>query len=182
MSKNILVLTGSPRKNGNTDLAAEAFAKGARAKGHTVTLFNAAKNIGGCKACDACWSKGNACVFNDAFTDLEPLLEKADAIVFATPMYWFGFSAQIKSAIDRIYAYASPKAARPLKLKESALIVCAGDTDMHVFDGIVPTFEIMLNYMNWRNVGILTIPGVMDKGDIKKSDALEKAEKLGLSF
>lgn len=182
MSKNILILTGSPRKDGNSDTLAEAFAKGARAKGHTVSIFNTTKNIGGCKACDTCWSKGQACSFTDAFTELEPLLEQADALVFATPMYWFGFSAQIKSAIDRIYAYISPNTLRPLRIKESALLVCAGDTDMHVFDGIVPTFEIMLQYLNWRNAGVLTVPGVMEKGDILKTDALEKAEQLGLNF
>lgn len=182
MSKDILVITGSPRKNGNTDMLAEAFAKGARAKGHTVTLFNATKKVGGCKACDTCWSKGQACSFTDGFTDLEPLLEKADTVVFATPMYWFGFSAQIKAAIDRIYAYISPNTLRPLKISESALIVCAGDTDMHVFDGIVPTFEIMTQYMKWRNAGVLTVAGAMDKGDVQKSDALERAEKFGMSF
>ena len=182
MSKNILVITGSPRKNGNTDMLAEAFARGARTKGHEVTLFNASKKIGGCKACDTCWSKGQACSFTDAFTDLEPLLEKADSVVFATPMYWFNFSAQIKAAIDRMYAYISPRTQRPLHIKECALIVCAGDTDMHVFDGIVPTFEIMLQYMKWRNAGILTVPAALDKGDVQKTDGLARAEELGMSF
>lgn len=182
MSKNILVITGSPRKKGNTDILAEAFAKGAEAKGHSVTVFNASKNLGGCKACDTCWTKGRACSFEDAFTDLEPLLERADAVVFATPLYWFGFSAQIKAAIDRLYSYWSPNALRPLKIKESALLVCAGDTDMHVFDGLVLSYEIMLRFLNWANAGVLTVPGVMEKGAILKTDALERAQKLGMSF
>lgn len=182
MSKNILVITGSPRKGGNSDALAEAFIKGAKAQGHTVTSFNATKKIGGCKACDTCWSKGQACSFTDAFTDLEPLLEQADAVVFVTPLYWFGFSAQIKAAIDRTYAYISPKTARPLKIKESALIACAGDTDVHVFDGLVLTYEIMLKYMQWHNAGILTVPAVLEKGDVFKTDALEKAEQFGMRF
>ena len=182
MGKNILVITGSPRKGGNSDLLAEAFARGASVKGHTVAIFNALKNMGGCKACDTCWSKGRACTFTDAFTDLEPLLEQADTVVFATPVYWFSFSAQIKAAIDRMYAYVSPNTLRPLTIKESALLACAGDTDTHVFDGLVLTYEIMLRYMQWHNAGILTVPAVMDKGDILKTDALEKAEAFGMRF
>lgn len=182
MSKNILIITGSPRKGGNTDHLAEAFAKGAKASGHTVTVFNASKNIGGCKACDTCWSKGQACSFTDAFTELEPLLEKADALVLATPLYWFGFSAQMKACLDRLYAYMSPNALRTLKIKECALLVCAGDTDMQVFDGLVHTYDIMMKYINWNNAGTLLIPGVMEKGDILKTDALEKAEKMGMKF
>ena len=182
MSKNILVITGSPRKGGNSETLAKAFAKGAEAKGHIVTMFNASKNIGGCKACDTCWSKGRACSFSDGFTELEPLLEQADAVVFATPLYWFSFSAQIKASIDRIYAYVSPNKLRSLKIKESALLACAGDTDVHVFDGLILTYEIMMRYINWHNAGVLAVPGVMEKGDILQTDALEKAEQFGMNF
>lgn len=183
MSKNILILAGSPRKNGNSDMLAEAFARGARAKGHTVSKVDVTKNMGGCRACDTCWSKGQACSFTDAFTDLEPLLEQADVLVFATPVYWFGFSAQIKAAIDRLYAYVSPKALRPLKIKESVLLACAGEaTDTHVFDGLVLTFTGILHYLNWKNAGVLTIPAVQDKGDILKTDALDNAEQLGMGL
>lgn len=182
MNKNILVLTGSPRKNGNSNILAAAFVEGASAKGHAVTVFDTSKNIGGCKACDTCWSKGQACSFTDVFTELEPLLEQADAIVLATPLYWFGFSAQIKTALDRLYAYISPNTLRPLKIKECALLACAGDTDSSVFDGLTHTYEIMLKYMNWSNSGMLTVPGVMEKGDILKTDAQDKARQLGMSF
>lgn len=185
MSKNILVITGSPRKNGNSNTLAEAFAKGARAKGHNVTVFNATKSIGGCKACDTCWSKGRACSFSDEFTNLEPLLEQADALVLSTPLYWFGFSAQIKAAFDKLYAYVSPNTVRPLKIKESALLACAGDTVADypfLFDGLVLHFESILRYQKWENAGILTVPGVLAPGDILKTDALEKAEQFGMKF
>ncbi len=182
MSKNILVLTGSPRKHGNSSILAEAFIRGATEKGHTVTTFNASKNMGGCKACDRCWSNGRACIFVDAFIELEPLLEQADALIFVSPLYWFGFSAQLKAAIDRTYAYLSPNTLRPLKIRESALLVCAGDTDTSVFNGLVSTYETMLLHLNWKNFGILTIPGVLEKGDILNTDAQEKARQLGMSF
>ena len=184
MSKNILVITGSPRKGGNSDTLAKAFAKGAEAKGHMVTIFDATKNMGGCKACDTCWSKGRACSFSDAFTELEPLLEQADAVVFATPLYWFTFSSQIKAAIDRLYAYSSPKALRPLKVKEGALLACAGDTADYpfLFDGLVRSFETMLGVLKWSNAGVLTVPAVTEKGDVLKTDGPTKAEQFGMRF
>jgi multimeric flavodoxin WrbA len=87
MGKNILIITGSPRKNGNSDMMADAFIKGALAAGHKTIKFEAAfKKISGCTACDKCWSTGSACVINDDFAGLEPLLEEADMIVLAFPL------------------------------------------------------------------------------------------------
>ncbi len=183
MSKNILVITGSPRKNGNTNLLADAFIKGAAAKGHQVTRFNAAnRTINGCRACDTCWSKGHACSFPDGFTELETLLEKADAIAFATPLYWFGMSAQIKAAIDRMYAYDMPQRKVSLKIKESILLVCAAGVDMKIFDGVIGTYRGIVDYLSWKDSGILTVPGVQNRGDVLKTDALHKAEQLGNSL
>ncbi len=183
MSKNILVITGSPRKGGNSELLAEAFAKGAQVKGHSVTMFNAAaKVISGCKACGACWNKGRACSFTDGFSELEPMLEKADAVIFASPLYWFSFSTQIKAAIDRMNAYDSEKTLRPLQARESALLVCGAGKDEHIFDGVIATYKNILDYLKWRNMGVLAVPGVQEKGDVLKGDALAKAERLGSSF
>ena len=182
MDKNILIITGSPRKKGNSEMLAEAFARGARSNGHTVAVFEAAtKNINGCKACGACWSKGRACFFTDGFTDLEPLLEQADVVVFASPLYWFSFSTQIKAAIDKMNAYDSERALRPLKVTESALLVCGAGENSNIFDGIIATYKSMLEYMHWKNMGIIAVPGVQEKGDIPDS-ALEQAEQLGKHF
>lgn len=183
MSKSILVITGSPRKGHNTDTLAEAFVNGAREKGHTVNVFNAAaQEIGGCKACDTCWSKGRACSFQDGFTGLEPLLEQADGLVFATPLYWFGFSAQIKASIDKLYAYNSPNALRKLKIKKSSLLACAGDTGAGVFDGLAHSYDIMMDYLGWEKGGVLLVPGVYAKGDITGNEALQRAEQMGRGF
>lgn len=180
MSKNILIITGSPRKGGNSGMLAESFANGARSNGHKVTFFNAAqKQINGCKACGTCWSKGRACTFIDGFTELEPLLEQADAVVFSSPLYWFSFSSQIKSAIDKINAYDTEKALRPLNVKESALLVCGACETSKMFDGIIATYNNMLEYLQWKDVGVLAVPGVQEKGDISKGSALDNAEQLG---
>ncbi|WP_313072103.1 flavodoxin family protein [Lacrimispora sp.] len=181
MMKNILVLTGSPRSKGNSDLMADAFIKGAISNGHKVTKFEAAKKkIGGCRACDKCWSRGTPCIFQDDFSELVPLLENADMLVLATPLYSFSMSAQMKAAIDRLYAYDSPNRQRSLNIKESALLVCAGDSD--VFDGIIHTYNSLMHYLKVKDVEILTVPNVNAKGDILKTDALAKAELLGARY
>ncbi len=178
--KNILVLTGSPRKGGNSDLLAEAFMKGAISSGHTVNKFETAfKSIQGCKACKACWSTETACIFKDGFTELEPLLEKADLIVFATPLYWFGMSSQLKAAIDRFYAYMRDNCRRPLKATESVLLACGNDKDPEIFDGLIGTYRGMANYLKLTDRGIIAVTNVDEIGDIKKTDALKQAEDLG---
>lgn len=183
MSKNILILTGSPRSNGNSDKMAEAFAKGALAAGHNVMIFNAGrKEIGGCKACKKCWSKGEPCIYRDDFDELTPLLEEADTILLSTPLYWFTLSAQIMAPINRIYSYLSDNCKRPLKIKESLLFICGADEDLNIFDGAVATYKAIVSYMKWDNKGIITVPGVQDKGDIDKTEALTQAEIMGSSI
>lgn len=181
--KKILVLTGSPRENGNSDLLAEAFIEGARQAGHETAKFKAGlKQIQGCMACKACWSKDRACVIRDGFTELEPLLEAADMIVFATPLYWFGMPAQLKAAIDRFYAYNSDACRRPLKASECVLLACGNDEGPEIFDGLIASYKSMANYLDWKDRGIVTVNGVDSIGDIKNTDALERAKKLGKSI
>jgi len=180
--KNILVLTGSPRKGGNSDLLADAFIKGAEEAGHKVSKFaSAEKKIAGCRACDKCWSTGTACIFPDDFRELAPLVEEADTLVIVSPVYWFTMSAQIKAAIDRLYAYYTPNRKKDLKLTETVLLSCAAD-EPSVFKGLEETYKSLLAYTGWRNAGIITVPEVSDKGDILKTDALTKAEELGKSI
>lgn len=180
MSKNILVITGSPRIGGNSDLLADAYIKGAKSAGHTVTKFETGlKKIGPCKACDTCWSKGTPCSFDDDFTQLCSLLEAADRVVFVSPLYWFGLSAQIKLAIDRLYAYCSENAKRKLKIKQASLIVCGADTDAKIFKGAVKTYKNICRYLNWKNKGVLIVPGVSAKGDVVKTDGLALTESMG---
>lgn len=178
MTKKILVLTGSPRKNGNSELFADAFIRGLESAGHEVTKFRSGnKKILGCTACNKCYSKGVACVFNDDFNELAPLAEEADMLVLATPLYWFTFPAQIKAAIDKLYALYVGK--RPVKIKESVLLVCAETDDMQDFDGIVRSFDLINGYLQWSDRGQLLVPNVNKVGDIEKTDALLKAEELG---
>lgn len=181
--KNILVLTGSPRKNGNSDMLADAFIKGASEAGHRAEKFiTANRTIAGCRACDTCFTKETACAFRDGFTELEPLYERADAIVFVTPLYFYGMSSQIKAAIDRLYAYVSEKCSRPLHIAESAFVICGGEDHLETYTGAVETYKNIVKYMQWKDRGVLIAPGVFYKGDINKTGALADAEKLGREF
>lgn len=183
MGKNVLVITGSPRREGNSALMAQALVKGAESAGHSVSVFHAAeKQIGGCRACDACWSGETACVFQDGFTELEPLLEAADVVVYASPLYWFGLSAQIKPAIDRLYAYMSDKARRKLHVKRCALLMSGGDSGEKFFRGAVETYRNIAEYLGWEDAGMVVAGGVSEAGAVRGTGALAQAEALGRSL
>ncbi|MBN7773210.1 flavodoxin family protein [Clostridium aminobutyricum] len=182
MKKRILVLTGSPRKGGNTELLAEAFIKGAEAAGHTVMKYETAvKHIGGCEACNSCYTQeGQACVFKDDFNMLAPMMENCDVIVIATPLYWFTFPAQLKAALDKMYSLLI--GGIQSNIKESMLLACAGGAEESDFDGLVKTYELIAAYQNWTDLAHLLVPSVHEKGDILNTHALKKAEELGLSL
>ncbi len=179
MKKNVVVITGSPRKGGNSEALATAFIQGAQSVGHEVAKFDAAADpVHPCRACDACWSKGKACVFDDGFTRLAPLLENADVIVLCGPVYWFSHSAQLTAAIDKFYAFT--KDAAPRKLQGTMyLLLCAEDTRPEVFFGVKQEFHEMHTYLEMANGGELLVNGVGGKGDIPKTDALTRAEQMG---
>jgi Multimeric flavodoxin WrbA len=178
MKKNILVLTGSPRIGGNSDLLADAFIKGATKAGHEVVKCEAGKkNIMGCKACDTCYSKGKPCSFDDDFNSIAPLMEKADGIVFITPLYWFTFSAQMKAVIDKMYSFII--GTKELKIKESMLLVCGETDNESEFDAIIRTYKLIAHYQKWIDRGYLVVPGVLNKGDILSTNYLPLAEEMG---
>lgn len=181
MSKNILILTGSPRNGGNTDKLVESFIYGAQQVGHTTVKYRAAdKNIKGCIDCQNCFKKGTACSIPDDFNELAPLLEQADMIVFATPMYWFSFPAKLKAAIDKFYSYLISK--RPLKITECALLVSGGVQDETMFEGLVNSYKRIAQFQNWKDSGTIIVTGLHDKDDVLKTDGLQRSEELGKSI
>ena len=177
MGKKIVVITGSPRKNGNSFAMTDAFIQAAEAKGHTVTRFDAAmKNVGGCRACETCFSTGNACTFDDDFNTIAPAIIEADAIVFTMPVYWYSIPAQIKGVIDRIFSLVV--GGKDIAGKECALITCCEEDDMSVMDGVRIPMERMCALNKWKMVGEVLIPGVLNVGDIDKTDGCKKASAL----
>ena len=177
MSKKIVVITGSPRKDGNSFAMTDAFIRAAEAKGHTVTRFDAAmKNVGGCRACMTCYKTGKACSFDDDFNTIAPAILEADAVVFTMPVYWYSIPAQIKGVIDRIFSLVV--GGKAIAGKECALITCCEENDMTVMDGVRIPMERMCELNKWKMVGEVLIPGVLNQGDIDKTDGCKKAAAL----
>ena len=177
MGKKIVVITGSPRKNGNSFAMTDAFIKAAQAKGHTITRFDAAlKKVGGCHACETCFKTGNACSFDDDFNVIAPEIEKADVVVFTTPVYWYSFPAQIKGVIDRLFSFCV--AGKDIAGKQCALITCCEEDDMSVMDGVRIPYERSIALLKWKNIGEVLIPSVLNVGDIDKTDGCQKAADL----
>lgn len=177
MSKKIVVITGSPRQNGNSFAMTRSFIEAAEKKGHEVMRFDAAmKNVGGCHACETCFKTGKACSFDDDFNTIAPAILAADAIVFTMPVYWYSIPAQIKSVIDKLYSFCV--AGKDIAEKECAVIACCEENDMSVLDGVRIPLERSAALLKWKMVGEVLVPGVLNVGDIDKTDGCQKAAEL----
>lgn len=179
-SKKIVLITGSPRPNGNSFALAEAFSRAAEKNGHTITRFDAAQlEIKGCTVCDSCYQSAKACSYDDDFNKAAPDIEAADAVVFATPLYWYTFPAKLKALIDKFYAFYMGK--RGIGNKECALMVCCED-EAEQLEGIRFSYMHTIGLLEWRSVGEVLIPLVHEAGAIHQTDGLAQAEALANSF
>lgn len=177
MSKKIVVITGSPRKNGNSFAMTDAFIKAAETNGHSITRFDAAmKNVGGCHACETCFKTGKACSFDDDFNTIAPIILEADAVVFTMPVYWYSIPAQIKGVIDKLFSFYV--AGKDIAGKKCALIACCEEDDMSVMDGVRIPIERSAALLKWNMVGEVLVPGVLNAGDIEKTDGCKQAAAL----
>lgn len=145
--KNVLIISSSPRRNGNSDTLAEEFARGARESGNKVKkVFLADKNIGYCTGCGACVSSG-VCSQNDDMYDLIDDMQNADVVVFATPVYFYTMCGQMKTFIDRLCpAYES------LGNKDYYIIATAAETDASVLKRTVNEFGGFFDCLDNPNV------------------------------
>ena len=177
MSKKIVVITGSPRKKGNSFAMTDAFIRAAEEKGHTVTRFDAAMmKIGGCHACETCYKTGKACSFDDDFNIIAPAVLEADAVVFTMPVYGYSIPSQIKGVIDRLYSLVV--GGKDIAGKECALIACCEEDDMSVLDGVLMPYQKSIALLKWTSIGEVLIPGVLAVGDIDKTDGCQQAAAL----
>ncbi len=173
---DILVLTGSPRKNGNTRMLADAFVQGAREAGLDVQVIHVAEwNIAPCKGCGYCLEHEGVCIQQDDMKQIMPHLYSARTIVFATPVYYFAMSAQLKTALDRMYATLG----KPPAIDSCALLAVYGDTDTTVPEALIHNYKVFTGYCGWKDLGIVTAEGVNDPGDIAGHRALAEARELG---
>ena len=173
---NILILSGSPRKGGNTDLLVEAFVKGASQKHHVEVVSVRDYKVNPCMGCNACFkNKDNTCAQKDDMPLVYEKMSQADMLVIASPVYFYGLSAQLKTVIDRFH--------NPIRdtfpLKKMALLLVGAATLPELFDSILTQYKLCLNIFKLENAGRVLVRGVKDKGDIKNTDALNEAFELG---
>jgi len=181
-SKYVLVLKGSPREKGNSSILADQAASGASAAGARVESFVLQNmNIQPCNACDACQGTGDGeCIIQDDMQTLYPRLREADAIVVASPVYWFTINAQTKLCIDRWYALESPQG-NALAGKQIGIVLTYGDTDPFTSGAInaIRAFQDMFRYVKAPIAGMV-YGTASNPGDVQNQPSLlEQAYQLG---
>lgn len=172
----IVVITGSPHRNGTTAALAEAFIEGAKEAKHDIFRFDAAKEkVSPCLACDHCRTKGR-CIHDDGMRELLPALERAELVVFVTPLYYFGMSAQLKSVIDRFYARNT---ALHGPGKQACLLAASYDDNDWTMNDLVGHYQTILRYMNWHDAGMLLATGCGCREDVERTDFVDRAREMG---
>ena len=176
---NILILSGSPRKGGNTDLLVEAFVKGASQKHHVEVVSVRDYKVNPCMGCNVCFkSKDNTCVQKDDMSMIYEKMAHTDMLVIASPVYFYGLSAQLKAIIDRCHNPIRDT----FKIKKTAILLVGAATLPELFDSILAQYQLCLNFFKLEDAGRMLARGAKDKGDIKNIDALNEAFRLGQSI
>jgi len=175
MSKNIVVLSGSPRKNATTDRLVDAFVEGAEAADNAVTCFRVADmKIGGCLGCGHCFEEQGVCIQKDDMLLILNALRKADVLVLASPVYYFGFTAQLKLAIDRTYALLKER--MPVK-RAVLLMTCGVGSDAAASS--ISMFRQISALQKWEEAGIIIAPHLHKPNEIDGREELTQAKDLG---
>lgn len=166
----ILVLNGSPHKEGNTAALVGAFQKGAQAAGHEVVVCPVGTmNIKGCLGCEYCHTKGEgACIQKDDMQKVYPELNSADMVVIASPVHYFGFTGQMACTISRFYA-----GMKPAKATKFALIASSASPGSQTV--MENQYKMIAQLSGVEDAGILYAAGE----DNKSEAALAKAEAFG---
>ena len=176
MSKNVLVISASPRKGGNSDTLCDEFIRGAQESGnHAEKIFLSSKNIQYCIGCGVC-NTTHKCVQKDEMAEILDKMVDADVIVLATPVYFYTMDAQMKTLIDRtVPRYAE------IRDKDFYFIVAAADTDNNMMERTVEGFRGFTEdcLPNARERGIIYGTGAWQKGDINNSPAMVQAYEMG---
>lgn len=175
----IVVITGSPHRHGTSALLADKFIQGAQEAGHEVFRFDAAfADLHPCLGCRKCRTTDQGCVHKDDMEVLNPHLLAADLVAFASPIYYYDWTAQLKTAIDRFYAN-SPALRHP---KKTALLLTMEDDTMASAAGAILSYEGMTNFLHWHRVGVLSALDCLDLEAMAKTDYPQQAYELGKSL
>ncbi len=173
----ITIINGSPRFNGNTEIMADAFKDAAEGKGHQVTKINlAGKKVSGCLGCQACFANEGVCVQKDDMGEILSIIDETELLVLASPIYWFDITAQLKAVVDRLYA----RAIKGFNIKETVLLLDSGSDG--VYDAAIAMYKDMTSYVHWTDRGIITIPGMEEKGSMANAPQLKAVRELAESL
>jgi multimeric flavodoxin WrbA len=168
----ILVLNGSPRPKGNTAALIAAFREGAESAGHQVSVLQVGTmNIGGCKGCEYCHTKGGgACIQKDEMAEVYPALAESEMLLLASPVYYHGLSGQLESVISRFYAVMAPAA------KKWALLLTSGSPN--VYAAIETQYKGILGFIQAQDLGIFEYDGKQ----VGTEEALAEIKAFGASL
>ncbi len=177
--KKVLILSGSPRKGGNSDLLCDEFLKGAVKAGNEVEkLFVSEKKIHPCIGCYYCSEHGGRCAFNDDMGEILQKMIDCDVLVLSSPVYFYSICAQLKTVIDRTVARWTE-----IENKELYYIATAAESDADTLDTTLACFHGFAKCINgYEEKGTLYGRGVSEKGDVlREPDLLRIAYEMGES-
>ena len=172
----IIILQGSPNRRGSTYLLADSFRQGAESAGHTVEIIDVAHaGIHPCTGCVHCGYEG-PCVQKDGVENIRRKILSADMLVFATPLYYYGMSAQLKALIDRFCAFNSSLTRKHMK---SALLAAAWNDDGWTFDALKAHYETLVRYLDFEDEGMILGGGCGTPSMTEHSIYPRRAYELG---
>lgn len=176
MSKKVLILSGSPRKGGNSDILCDEFARGATERGNIVEIIRPAeKKIAPCSACYYCKDNSGECVHKDDMAEILQKMIDADVLVLASPVYFYSIDAQLKALIDRTVA-------RWLEVqnKEFYYIVTMADEELSSADTTLACFRGYADCVSGaKECGVIIAGGVYEKGTVNNTAAVKEAYEMG---
>ncbi len=178
MAKKVLVLSSSPRKGGNSDVLAASFAKGAEESGNEVEIiYLREKQYGFCKGCLAC-QRLACCVIRDDAVEIAQKMHDADVLVFASPVYYYSISGQLKTMLDR----ANPLYDSDYSFRKVYLLSSGAENGEKTVEGSIEAVQGWVDcFPRCSLEETVFAGGVTDRGDISGHPALEKAYKAGLN-
>ena len=176
MSKKVLILSGSPRKDGNSDLLCDEFLRGAQESGNQVEkVFLRSKKVAPCNACYYCKNSGGKCAIPDDMAEILDKMQAADVIVMASPVYFYSIGAQMKAVIDRSVARWTN-----IPNKEFYYIMTAAEDSDTVMDCTLECFRGFAACLDGaQEKGVIYGKGVYEAGAIKGLPAMREAYEMG---
>lgn len=176
MSKNVLILSGSPRKGGNSDLLCDEFMRGALDAGNQAEkIFLRSKKVAPCNACYFCNQSGGKCAIQDDMSEILDKMQAADVIVMASPIYFYSIDAQMKAVIDRSVARWTN-----IPNKEFYYIMTAAEDSDTVMDCTLECFRGFASCLEEaKEMGVIQGKGVYEAGAIRSTRYMKEAYEMG---